>query len=102
MISNMPEKLFEQTKLNNLEVDLSELDDSQRAAVTSNAEKIILRAPAGSGKTKSIINAIANYRSEYLNDRICAITYTRAARAEMESRLQEMGIYDVEVTTIHV
>ena len=98
----MTDKLFEKTQLNKLDVDLSELDDSQLAAVTSEAEKIILRAPAGSGKTKSIINAIANYRAEYLNDRICAITYTRAARAEMESRLQEMGIFDVEVTTIHV
>lgn len=40
------------TKLNNDEgVDLSKLDDSQAAAVTSTAEKIILRAPAGSGKT---------------------------------------------------
>lgn len=90
-------------KLNNDEgVDLNKLDDSQRAAVTSTAEKIILRAPAGSGKTNSIINAIVQYRYENLNDRICAITYTRAARAEMEARLQEYGIYDVEVTTIHV
>ncbi len=52
--------------------------------------------------TKSLIAAIAAYRYENLNDRICAITYTRAARAEMEQRLQDMGIYDVEVTTIHV
>lgn len=52
--------------------------------------------------TKSLIAAIAAYRYEYMNDRICAITYTRAARAEMETRLQEMGVFDVEVTTIHV
>ena len=83
-------------------VDLSTLDETQAAAVTSTAEKIILRAPAGSGKTTSIINAIVQYRYENLNDRICAITYTRAARAEMEARLQEKGVYDVEVTTIHV
>lgn len=82
--------------------DLSKLDETQAAAVTSQAEKVILRAPAGSGKTTSIINAVRQYRYDNLNDRICAITYTRAARAEMESRLQEYGIYDVEVTTIHV
>ena len=52
--------------------------------------------------TTTLINAIANHRFNYLNDRICAITYTRAARAEMEDRLRSMGIYDVEVTTIHV
>lgn len=95
--------LIKTHKLNNDEgVDLSKLDDTQAAAVTSHAEKVVLRAPAGSGKTTSIINAIVQYRYENLNDRICAITYTRAARAEMEARLQEYGIYDVEVTTIHV
>ena len=95
--------LIKTHKLNNDEgVDLSKLDDTQAAAVTSHAEKVVLRAPAGSGKTTSIINAIVQYRYENLNDRICAITCTRAARAEMEARLQEYGIYDVEVTTIHV
>lgn len=52
--------------------------------------------------TFSILSAVSAYRYENINDRICAITYTRAARAEMESRLQQMGIYDVDVTTIHV
>ena len=62
----------------------------------------IYKASAGSGKTLSLINAITNYRYENLNDRICAITYTRAARAEMENRLSAKGVHDVEVTTIHV
>jgi len=89
-------------KENNFELKLDELDPAQYAVVTSNKENILLRAPAGSGKTLSLINAIANYRYNYINDRICAITYTRAAREEMEKRLNEMGIHDVEVTTIHV
>ena len=84
------------------EKSLSGLDPFQSQAVTSDAENVLLRAPAGSGKTKSVIAAIAAYRYEHLNDRICAITYTRAARAEMEARLQELGVRDVEVTTIHV
>lgn len=96
------ENIIKKNEKNNLELDLSGLDDSQTAAVTSEASKVLLRAPAGSGKTTSIINAIVAYRCENLNDRICAITYTRAARAEMEARLQEYGIFDVEVTTIHV
>lgn len=90
------------TKDDAYEKSLEGLDQFQEEAVRSNAENIILRAPAGSGKTKSVIAAVANYRYENLNDRICAITYTRAARAEMEARLQELGVYDVEVTTIHV
>lgn len=84
------------------QVDLSSLDDSQLRAVVSNSNNIVIRAAAGSGKTTTLIKAVANYRFENLNDRICAITYTRAARAEMEARFYELGIYDVEVTTIHV
>ena len=45
--------------------------------------------------------AIGNYRYEYINDSIVAITFTRAAKAEMETRLHQMGIYDVDVATIH-
>ncbi len=52
--------------------------------------------------TSTLIAAISAYRYNNLNDRICAITYTRAARAEMEARLQELGVNDVDVTTIHV
>ena len=86
----------------NFEVDLNQLDASQKDVVVSQESNIVIRASAGSGKTRTLITAIANHRFNYLNDRICAITYTRAARAEMEDRLRSMGIYDVEVTTIHV
>lgn len=89
-------------KENTFELKLDELDESQYKVVTSTKDNILLRAPAGSGKTLSLINAIANYRYNHINDRICAITYTRAAREEMDKRLNEMGIHDVEVTTIHV
>ena len=93
---------MEINKGSNFELKLDELDASQLKAVTSQGENILLRAPAGSGKTTSLMNAIAVYRYEHLLDRICAITYTRAAKAEMEDRLKKMGINDVEVTTIHV
>ena len=86
----------------NFEVNFNKLDDSQRAAVEALGNNIVIRASAGSGKTSTLITGIAAYRYERLNDRICAITYTRAARAEMEERLHTMGIFDVEVTTIHV
>lgn len=90
------------TKNNDYKFALDKLDDSQSSAVLSEQENIVIKAGAGSGKTSTLITAVANYRYENLNDRICAITYTRAARAEMETRLREMGVYDVEVTTIHV
>ena len=93
---------FSATPENNVHLELDDLDNSQLAAVMAQADNVLLRAPAGSGKTLSLINAIVNYRYENLNDRICAITYTRAARAEMEKRLNDKGVHDVEVTTIHV
>ena len=93
---------FDFKQKNNFNLDLDLLDASQKSAVSSEEKNILIRASAGSGKTLTLINAIANYRYQRINDRICAITYTRAARAEMEERLNKMGIYDVEVTTIHV
>ena len=89
------------TKRPNLDI----LDDTQRLAVDSvvneNEKNIVIQANAGSGKTFTLTTAIGNYRYEYINDSIVAITFTRAAKAEMESRLHQMGVYDVEVATIH-
>lgn len=95
--NNNPE-LFEKK----LKENLSCLDRSQSNAVYSDSSNILIKAPAGSGKTACAISAIASYRYENLIDRVCAITFTRAARAEMEQRLNDMGIFDIEVTTIHV
>ena len=98
----MSQAFSTKTQNANFEVNLNKLDESQRAAVEADGANVVIRAAAGSGKTSTLITAIAAYRYERLNDRICAITYTRAARAEMEERLHTMGIFDVEVTTIHV
>ena len=93
---------FQQANKDNYQNKITNLDNSQSDAVFAEADNVVIKAPAGSGKTHTLLAAVANYRYVHLNDRICAITFTRAARAEMEVRLREMGIYDVEVTTIHV
>lgn len=80
---------------------IEKLDDSQRIPVFSESPKISIEAPAGSGKTTVLTDAIATYRNENVNDRICAITFTRAAAAERNSRLSAMGVRDVKVGTIH-
>lgn len=85
----------------NFKLDTNELDNSQASAVNADGEKVLIKAPAGSGKTKTLISAIAKYRSEYLNDKINAITYTNAAKAEMSQRLAAMGVNDVQISTIH-
>lgn len=90
------------TQLNNsYQQSLDKLDDSQRIPVFSTSSKISVEAPAGSGKTTVLTDAIATYRHENVNDRICAITFTRAAAAERYSRLAAMGVKDVSVSTIH-
>ena len=93
---------FQQANKDNYQNKIDNLDSSQSQAVFADADNVVIKAPAGSGKTHTLLAAVANYRYEHLKDRICAITITRAARQEMEVRLREMGIYDVEVTTIHV
>ena len=85
--------------------DLDKLDNDQRKAVESivneSEKNVVIQANPGSGKTFTLTMAIGNYRYEYINDSICAITFTRAAKADMEDKLHQMGIYDVEVATIH-
>jgi superfamily I DNA/RNA helicase len=78
------------------------LDSEQRKVILDDNPNIIVIAPPGAGKTLTLIEAIISYKKKNPTERICAITYTRAARAEMEYRLNEIGINDVEVTTIHV
>lgn len=93
------------TRITTKKPDLDKLDDTQRLpvedVVNEDAKNILIRASAGSGKTLTLTMAIGNYRYEYINDSIVAITFTRAAKAEMENRLRSMGIYDVDVATIH-
>lgn len=89
------------TKESSYQTTLDRLDANQRAAATSEAPNVVIKAPAGAGKTTCLIAAIATYRYNNVNDRICAITYTRAARTELEARLIADGVNDVEVTTIH-
>jgi len=64
-----------------------------------------LYAGAGSGKTRSLVNAIDRVRSEYRKQfllrgqRIAVITYTNAACDEIKKRLEFDPL--VEVSTIH-
>ena len=81
---------------------MEKLDNSQFEAVFSEDPYVVVEAPAGSGKTHTAIYAIAHYREEQPRDKICFITFTRAAKAEMETRLEELNVPNIEVSTIHV
>lgn len=82
--------------------NLSEYNPEQQKVIFSNDRNILVRANAGSGKTHNLIGAVLQYRFEHPSERIDVITFTRAATAELKSRLAAEGVTDVNVSTIHV
>jgi DNA helicase-2/ATP-dependent DNA helicase PcrA len=79
------------------------LDTHQLKAVKKVWGPLLVAAPAGSGKTRTLIHKIA-----YLvkvrgipSNRILALAFNRKAMEEMKQRLKMMGIHDVSVFTLH-
>jgi superfamily I DNA/RNA helicase len=71
----------------------------QQEAIDCTDEKILVTACPGSGKTHTMVGAIAKYKQENPKDRVVAITFTRKAAAELNLKLYEYP--DVESATIH-
>ncbi len=67
------------------------LTSAQERAVTSTAQRVCVRASAGSGKTGVLISRIMHLieSGETTLDRIVAITFTEKAALEMKARLRE-------------
>jgi len=73
---------------------LDDLDDAQRRAVTSPARPLAILAPAGSGKTRVLARRIA-WRVETGDadaSHVLALTFTRKAAGELDSRLRALGL----------
>lgn len=70
----------------------------QQEAINSTASKVLVTAPAGSGKTATLVGAIKRYAKDNPGDRIVAITFTRKAALELQSRT--FGV-KVDSSTIH-
>ncbi|MBQ1483102.1 MAG: UvrD-helicase domain-containing protein [Erysipelotrichaceae bacterium] len=73
-------------------ITFSQLNENQKAAVTSDAKHIRIIAGAGSGKTRVLTMRIA-YLIEQLGVRpyhILAITFTNKAAREMKTRINDM------------
>jgi len=93
----------------NLELSSSpkhELDDdldlSQMAAASRIAGPIRVLAPAGSGKTKTLINRILNLLNQGVPpEKILALAFNKKARDEMQERLERKGIHGIQVRTFH-
>ena len=79
-----------------------ESEPEQQTIITSDEPNIIVKASAGSGKSSVLVKAIAYYRKQHPKDRIDAITFTRAATEVLRARLSALGVYDVNISTIHV
>ncbi|HJR80965.1 MAG TPA: UvrD-helicase domain-containing protein [Anaerolineales bacterium] len=79
-----------------------DLDPSQRDAVATVSGPIRVLAPAGSGKTKTLVNRILYLLNQGIApERILALAFNKKARDEMQDRLERRGVRGVEVRTFH-
>ncbi|MAE42274.1 hypothetical protein CMO93_00770 [Candidatus Woesearchaeota archaeon] len=98
-ITENDKKLFEA-----FGIFLSRFNDEQKKSIISNKNHILCIAGAGSGKTTVLtkrIEFLVNYRSVD-PDKILAITFTRKARQEMQTRISNNPLLDsVSVETFN-
>ena len=71
---------------------LNDLNDAQRQAVTSESQKLLVLAGAGSGKTKVLVHRIAWLIEALSNSThsILAVTFTNKAASEMTGRIESI------------
>jgi len=79
------------------------LNEEQLKAVTSPSPASLIRASAGSGKTRCLIAKIRYILDNGASpDSICAITFTNKAAKEMKERLKKFcDVSKIQVSTIH-
>lgn len=88
---------------------MTPLDTDQQAAVACDAPRILVRAGAGSGKTRVITERIARIlEGAWHPEEVLALTFTRAAAQEMRERVRVRlsdsspgGVGALQVTTFH-
>ena len=73
---------------------LAGLNEEQRAAVVSDSKLLVIRAGAGSGKTRVLTRRIAYGAANDTLDarRVLALTFTRKAAGELNHRLRQLGL----------
>lgn len=73
---------------------LAGLNEQQHRAVTIDAPQLVIRAGAGSGKTRVLTRRIAHGAMTDALDprRVLALTFTRKAAGELNARLRQLGL----------
>ncbi len=73
---------------------LAGLNEEQHRAVTIDAPQLVIRAGAGSGKTRVLTRRIAHGAMTDALDprRVLALTFTRKAAGELNHRLRQLGL----------
>ncbi|MBR3248493.1 UvrD-helicase domain-containing protein [Candidatus Saccharibacteria bacterium] len=82
------------------QIEGNDLDSQQIAAVVATEDAELILAPAGSGKTASLL-AKLNYLTDYLQippDQILVIAFTNKVVAELKDRVKQTN---VEIRTFH-
>ena len=85
---------------------LTDLNEAQNAAVTTDAPHALILAGAGSGKTKVLVHRVAWYlqTGQSLDHGILAVTFTNKAAGEMKGRIQNLmgrSIQNMWIGTFH-
>ncbi len=82
---------------------LTDLDEQQVEAATSFGQPVVVRAGAGTGKTRAITHRIAYgvETGDYSPSRVLAITFTAKAAGELKQRLSGLGVTQASARTIH-
>lgn len=75
-----------------------EYNASQLKVINSQEPNIIIIAPAGSGKTSTIVGSVEKYKKDNPTDKITVVTFTKKATAELSNRIR---LLDVNISTIH-
>ena len=79
------------------------LDSDQRQIAEALAGPVVVRAGAGTGKTRAITHRIAYgvRTGVYAPERVLAVTFTRKAAGELQGRLRDLGAAGVRAQTFH-
>lgn len=82
---------------------LSALDPDQRTVAEHLRGPLVVRAGAGTGKTRAITYRIAHgvLVGAYEPTNVLAVTFTARAAGEMRSRLRDLGAHGVQAQTFH-